>query len=144
MGYLKMLLFCDHFRFQTSVKIFHIVFCLNAAASHSIVKCFFDLSKRLGIGLRHEEYRCGFLNQEMRKIIATHDEACTAAENLEDKDYSDNVQEKVFDDILAKSKLAQLLKRVYDDVCHTGYTFTRINNWVQVSFCLPHRVHVLP
>lgn len=45
-------------RLQTSVKLFHIVFCLNAVASHSIVKCFHDLSKRLGIALRHEEYRC--------------------------------------------------------------------------------------
>lgn len=85
------------------------------------------------------------MNQEMRRIIATHDEACTApAEHLEDKEDSDNVPEKVFDDILSKSKLAQLMKRVYDDVCNTGYTFARINNWVQISFCLPHRVHVLP
>ncbi|ODM97728.1 Nitrogen permease regulator 3-like protein, partial [Orchesella cincta] len=129
--------------FQTSVKIFHIVFCLNAAASHSIVKCFFDLSKRLGIGLRHEEYRCGFMNKEMRKIIATHDEACTlATEHMEaGTEDHDNVQEKVFDDILAKSKLAQLMKRIYDDVCHSGFTFRRINNWVQISFCLPQRVH---
>ncbi|CAL8122765.1 unnamed protein product [Orchesella dallaii] len=128
--------------FQTSVKIFHIVFCLNAAASHSIVKCFFDLSKRLGIGLRHEEYRCGFMNKEMRKIIATHDEACTlATEHMEEPEDLDNVQEKVFDDILAKSRLARLMKRIYDDVCNSGFTFTRINNWVQISFCLPQRVH---
>ncbi|CAG7833317.1 unnamed protein product [Allacma fusca] len=126
--------------YQTSVKLFNIVFCLNARASHSIVKCFYDLSKRLGIGLRHEEYRCGYVSQEMKHIISKLDEACV---DHADED-SLNAREMLFNDILAMSNLAKLMKRVYDDVCDTGFVKIKINNWVQVSFCLPQKIHTLP
>lgn len=86
--------------------LFNIVFALQAQASHSIVKCYYDLSKRfiilyyiicynniiyviyrkknnfiiclrLGIALRHEEKRCGFLTEEIKIMVSTHDEVAT-------------------------------------------------------------------
>ncbi|XP_011257640.1 GATOR complex protein NPRL3 isoform X2 [Camponotus floridanus] len=57
-----------------SSMLFNIVFALQAQASHSIVRCYYDLSKRLGIALRHEERRCGFLTDEIKIMVSTHDE----------------------------------------------------------------------
>lgn len=59
---------------KQTLMLVHIVFALQAVASHSIVKCYYDLSRRLGVALRHEERRCGFVTSEMRTMIAAHDE----------------------------------------------------------------------
>lgn len=32
---------------------------------------------RLGIALRHEEKRCGFLTEEIKIMVSTHDEVAT-------------------------------------------------------------------
>lgn len=33
------------------------------------VKCYYDLSKRLGKALRHEEKRCSYLTEEMKIMV---------------------------------------------------------------------------
>ncbi len=50
------------------------VFALHATASHSIVKCYYDLSRRLGVALRHEEKRCGYVTQEAKIMVTANDE----------------------------------------------------------------------
>lgn len=35
------------------------------------VKCYYDLSKRLGKALRHEEKRCSYLTEEMKIMVRT-------------------------------------------------------------------------
>jgi len=62
----------------------------------------------------------------MKTIIALHDEACTAAQEEENKEQDEKAKIKMFDEILTKSKLAQLLKRVFDDVISKGCTFVRV------------------
>lgn len=57
-----------------SIILTNIVFALHATASHSIVKCYYDLSKRLGIALRHEERRCSYLSLETKAMVMAHDE----------------------------------------------------------------------
>ena len=57
-----------------SIILTNIVFALHATASHSIVKCYYDLSKRLGVALRHEERRCRYLSQETKTMVMAHDE----------------------------------------------------------------------
>lgn len=57
-----------------SCVLINVVFALQAVANHSIVKCYYDLSKRLGVALRHEEKRCGYVTDQMRQIILVHDE----------------------------------------------------------------------
>jgi hypothetical protein len=46
-----------------------------------------------------------------------------------------------FDLILQRSTLAHNLKAVYDDLISTGIVHVRVNRWIEVSFCLPQKVH---
>ncbi|XP_067011625.1 GATOR complex protein NPRL3 [Anabrus simplex] len=113
-----------------SIILINIVFALRATASHSIVKCYYDLSKRLGVALRHEERRCCYLSQQTKTMVTAHDEE----EQNEDSD-------SPFELILRRSSLALDLKNVYDDLSSTGLVHVRVNGWIEVSFCLPQKVH---
>lgn len=68
------------------------------------VKCYYDLSKRLGITLRHEEQRCGYVSEQTQLMTATHDDGCP----------------DTFQIILSKCSLARNLKEAYDNLCTTG------------------------
>lgn len=46
-----------------------------------------------------------------------------------------------FERILHSCTLAQDLKQVFEDVCTNGLIKLKVNDWVEVSFCLPHKVH---
>ncbi|KAF4519521.1 hypothetical protein B566_EDAN010707 [Ephemera danica] len=111
--------------------LINIQFALQATASHSIVKCYYDLSKHIGIALRHEEKRCEYLTQETKTMVAAHDEIAAHGDHTESP----------FDLILKRSALARDLKIVYDDLCSTGEVHMKINKWVEVSFCLPQKAH---
>ncbi|XP_015439288.1 PREDICTED: nitrogen permease regulator 3-like protein [Dufourea novaeangliae] len=118
-----------------SSMLFNIVFALQAQASHSIVKCYYDLSKRLGIALRHEEKRCGFLTEEIKIMVSTHDEVATRSESESDCDESPDEL------ILQRSLLARDLKSVFSSLSTSGIINIMINKWIQVRFCLPQKVH---
>ncbi|CAH2041341.1 unnamed protein product, partial [Iphiclides podalirius] len=142
--------------------LINIVFALQASASHSIVKCYYDLSKRLGKALRHEEKRCSYLTEEMKIMLAAHDEVSAldseinSGENDEDEEnlrhsvssttYSaENCNEETpksaFHLILQRSSLARSMKAVFEGLSSTGIVQVRINKWVLLSFCLPHKAH---
>ncbi|XP_018396328.1 PREDICTED: nitrogen permease regulator 3-like protein [Cyphomyrmex costatus] len=118
-----------------SSMLFNIVFALQAQASHSIVKCYYDLSKRLGIALRHEEKRCGFLTDEIKIMVSTHDEIAGRSEGESDSD------ESPYELILQRSSLARGLKSVFSNLSSSGIVNIIINKWIQVRFCLPQKVH---
>ncbi|KAM7147485.1 GATOR1 complex protein NPRL3 isoform 10-T15 [Molossus nigricans] len=46
-----------------------------------------------------------------------------------------------FHHILPKCKLARDLKEAYDSLCTSGVVRLHINSWLEVSFCLPHKIH---
>ncbi|XP_013173065.1 PREDICTED: nitrogen permease regulator 3-like protein [Papilio xuthus] len=141
--------------------LINIVFALQASASHSIVKCYYDLSKRLGKALRHEEKRCSYLTEEMKIMLATHDEvsALESEVNRENDEEEENLRHSVssatyshencgdgnpksaFHLILQRSSLARSMKAVFEGLSSTGIVQVRINNWVLLSFCLPHKAH---
>ncbi|CAH2248094.1 jg12765 [Pararge aegeria aegeria] len=142
--------------------LINIVFALQASASHSIVKCYYDLSKRLGKALRHEEKRCSYLTEEMKIMLATHDEVSAldseinSGENDDEEENSrhsvssttfslDNLPSSVpksaFHLILQRSSLARSMKSVFEELSSTGIVQVRINKWVLLSFCLPHKAH---
>ncbi|XP_041981161.1 GATOR complex protein NPRL3 [Aricia agestis] len=140
--------------------LINIVFALQASASHSIVKCYYDLSKRLGKALRHEEKRCSYLTEEMKIMLAAHDEVSSldsevnSGDNDDDEDsirssvsssmYTDNGANKpksAFHLILQRSSLARSMKAVFEELSSTGIVQVRINKWVLLSFCLPHKAH---
>ncbi|KAB0794262.1 hypothetical protein PPYR_13882 [Photinus pyralis] len=116
---------------DAGVLLIHIVFALQALASHSIVKCYHDLSKRLGIVLRHEEHRCGYIAEETLSMVSVHDDSCTSSFQFENP----------FKNILENCALAKNLKKVYDDLCSTGLVSIRINKWIPLTFCLPQKMH---
>ncbi|CAH0686260.1 unnamed protein product [Spodoptera exigua] len=141
--------------------LINIVFALQASASHSVVKCYYDLSKRLGKALRHEEKRCSYLTEEMKIMLAAHDEVSVLdsemkSDNDEDEDnlrhsvssatYSsengaDTAPKSAFHLILQRSSLARSMKSVFEELSSTGIVQCRINKWVLLSFCLPHKAH---
>ncbi|GAB0099511.1 GATOR complex protein NPRL3 [Sergentomyia squamirostris] len=125
---------------QKSFILVNIVFALYAQASYSIVKCYYELSKRLGIALFYEENRGGYLSDEMKVMVKTHDEVAIIMEQGGDNAITPKVP-SVFDLVLERSTLAQCLKTIYHDLCTTGLLNVTINQWVTLSFCLPQKAH---
>ncbi|XP_020289168.1 nitrogen permease regulator 3-like protein isoform X2 [Pseudomyrmex gracilis] len=119
-----------------SPMLCNIVFALHAQASYSVVKCYYNLSKRLGIALRHEEKRCGFLTDELKIMVSTHDEIAGRSEGESDCD------ESPYELILQRSSLARGLKSVFSNLSTSGIVSIIINKWIQVRFCLPQKVHL--
>lgn len=142
--------------------LINIVFALQASASHSVVKCYYDLSKRLGKALRHEEKRCSYLTEEMKIMLAAHDEVSALDSEVNgdvDEEDDENLRHSVssatyssengtdttpksaFHIILQRSSLARSMKCVFEELSNTGMVQVRINKWVLLSFCLPHKAH---
>ncbi|KAL6443476.1 hypothetical protein ACFW04_001568 [Cataglyphis niger] len=90
---------------------------------------------RLGIALRHEERRCGFLTDELKIMVSTHDEIAGRSEGESDCD------ESPYELILQRSLLARGLKSVFSNLSTSGIVSIVINKWIQVRFCLPQKVH---
>ncbi|XP_022130707.2 GATOR complex protein NPRL3 [Pieris rapae] len=141
--------------------LINIVFALQASASHSIVKCYYDLSKRLGKALTHEEKRCSYLTEEMKIMLEAHDQVSALDQEIngDNEDEEENSRHSVssttqnvdngtdsdpknaFDLILQKSSLAKSMKDVFEELSNTGIVQVTINKWVLLSFCLPHKAH---
>uniref|UniRef100_A0A6M2DIN5 GATOR complex protein NPRL3 n=1 Tax=Xenopsylla cheopis TaxID=163159 RepID=A0A6M2DIN5_XENCH len=117
----------------TSHILVNIVFALHAQASHSIVKCYYDLSKRLGTAIKLEEQRVAYLSEETKIMIAAHDELAASMDTT--------LSSSPFDLILKRSSLAQSLKTTFDDVSNTGLVNLQINRYLTVNFCLPQKAH---
>ncbi|XP_059499186.1 GATOR complex protein NPRL3 isoform X3 [Stegostoma tigrinum] len=122
-------------REMPTMILFNVVFALRANADPSVISCIHNLSRRIAIVLQHEEQRCQYLTQEAKLMLAIQDEVSTMSE-------SDGPQSP-FHHILPKCKLASDLKKAFDSLCTTGVVHLHINNWLELSFCLPHRIHRL-
>ncbi|KAI2666058.1 GATOR complex protein NPRL3 [Labeo rohita] len=114
--------------------LFSVVFALRANADASVINCMHNLSRRIAIALQHEERRCQYLTREAKLMLAVQDEVTTMTE-------TDGTPQSPFRQILPKCKLARDLKEAYDSLCTTGVVRLHINNWLEVSFCLPHKIH---
>lgn len=118
---------------QPQQMLINVVFALHAQASYSIVKCYYELSKRLGLALRFEEQRASYCTEETMLMARTHDELSSQQQPLE----------RTFDAITERCTLAQALKSIYHDLCTTGLLNTTLNQYLTVSFCLPQKAHQL-
>lgn len=123
---------------SSSSFLVNIVFALYASASYNVVKCYYELSKRLGHALYYEEKRTGYLSDEIRQMLKAHDEI-TAMEDTHEE--SSNHKLSRFDLVLERTTLAQCLKTCYYDLCQTGLLNITINHGVSLSFCLPQKAH---
>ncbi|KAL0992868.1 hypothetical protein UPYG_G00100350 [Umbra pygmaea] len=114
--------------------LFSVVFALRANADPSVISCMHNLSRRIAIALQHEERRCQYLTREAKLMLSVQDEVTTMTE-------TDGSPQSPFRQILPKCKLARDLKEAYDSLCTTGVVRLHINSWLEVSFCLPHKIH---
>ncbi|XP_068823167.1 GATOR1 complex protein NPRL3 isoform X5 [Capricornis sumatraensis] len=114
--------------------LFNVVFALRAHADPSVISCLHTLSRRIATVLQHEERRCQYLTREAKLILALQDEVSATA------DANDGPQSP-FHHILPKCKLARDLKDAYDSLCTSGVVRLHVNSWLEVSFCLPHKIH---
>ncbi|KAM4598543.1 GATOR1 complex protein NPRL3 isoform 2-T2 [Polymixia lowei] len=120
-------------REMPTMILFSVVFALRANADPSVISCMHNLSRRIAIALQHEERRCQYLTREAKLMLAVQDEITTMTEK--------GSPQSPFRQILPKCKLARDLKEAYDSLCTTGVVRLHINNWLEVSFCLPHKIH---
>ncbi|XP_076998471.1 GATOR1 complex protein NPRL3 isoform X3 [Tamandua tetradactyla] len=114
--------------------LFNVVFALRANADPSVISCLHNLSRRIAVVLQHEERRCQYLTREAKLILALQDEVSAVAD-------ADAGPQSPFRHILPKCKLARDLKEAYDSLCASGVVRLQVNNWLEVSFCLPHKIH---
>ncbi|XP_033998567.1 GATOR complex protein NPRL3 isoform X3 [Trematomus bernacchii] len=121
-------------REMPTMILFNVVFALRANADPSVISCMHNLSRRIAIALQHEERRCQYLTREAKLMLAVQDEITTMTE-------TEASPQSPFRQILPKCKLARDLKEAYDSLCTTGVVRLHINNWLEVSFCLPHKIH---
>ncbi|XP_017861031.1 PREDICTED: nitrogen permease regulator 3-like protein [Drosophila arizonae] len=113
--------------------LINIVFALHAQASYSIVKCYHELSKRLGLALKFEEQRSGYVTEQTALMARTHDEQQQQQQPLE----------RTLELIAERCSLAQALKSICNDLCTTGLLSTTLNQNLTLTFCLPAKAHQL-
>uniref|UniRef100_A0AAY4CMU6 GATOR complex protein NPRL3 n=1 Tax=Denticeps clupeoides TaxID=299321 RepID=A0AAY4CMU6_9TELE len=123
----------DNVRFVGHPTLLQLPHTIQANADPSVISCMHNLSRRIAIALQHEELRCQYLTHEAKLMLAVQDEVTTMTENCS--------PQSPFRQILPKCKLARDLKEAYDSLCTTGVVRLHINNWLEVSFCLPHKIH---
>ena len=111
------------------VRSFNVVFVLKATASYNVVESYQQLASKLGIGLRFEEKRDGFVTRETKTMLNIHDQ---------DAELS---PEDVYRKILEKSSLAQNLHHVFESLIETGIINFVLNENLTITFCLYHVVH---
>lgn len=121
---------------HSSKYMINIVFALLASASYSIVKCYYELSKRIGAALVFEEKRCEYLTKEMSLMLKIHDEVASAMESERE-----SREICAFTRILEESSLAQCLKNIHSEFCSSGLLNITINQSLTLCFCLPQKAH---
>uniref|UniRef100_A0A8C1X613 GATOR complex protein NPRL3 n=1 Tax=Cyprinus carpio TaxID=7962 RepID=A0A8C1X613_CYPCA len=108
--------------------LFSVVFALRANADTSVINCMHNLSRRIAIALQHEERRCQYLTREAKLMLAVQDEVTTMTESETSRGKH-----------IPPEALERSLKAIR--LCTTGVVRLHINNWLEVSFCLPHKIH---
>ncbi|CAF3326035.1 unnamed protein product [Rotaria socialis] len=131
-----------------NLKSFAIFFALRAIAKASVILSYQDMSKRIGTAIRCEERRASYLNQEYLKLISVIQQheaepndplnRLPNEENTRERDQKDNNKE-IYIIMAEQSPLAATLRQIYIDLQVSGEINISINNWLNVSCCLPHR-----
>ncbi|EFX76720.1 hypothetical protein DAPPUDRAFT_54916 [Daphnia pulex] len=120
---------------QESILSFNVVFALKASASHAVVDCYHEVSKRIAAALWHEERRVAYLSEEAKVMTSTQDDISS--------ELPDDPLDVPYHLILQRSQLARDLRRVYEDLQISGKIHLRINRWILISCCLPQKIYHL-
>ncbi|KAH0632091.1 hypothetical protein JD844_020154 [Phrynosoma platyrhinos] len=157
-------------REMPTMILFNVVFALRVRAPRdwvqfchstdpSVINCLHNLSRRIAIVLQHEERRCQYLTREAKLILAIQDEVSAMSESGAGAEAEPGgcprlacpcsrfwaIKVACF----AQAAVVGLLCPVEPDgpgfsfssLCTTGVVRLHINSWLEVSFCLPHKVH---
>ena len=138
---------------------------LTAAASFEIRNCIHQLALSFSAALAHEERRCGFLTQQAKMMISVYDEVTTnstsaastlnsnAASNAgvgisrggggggEDSCCNGHPNTSPYAVMLSRCSLARNLSSALESLKMKGVVQLYVNDWIPISFCLPHKVH---
>nr|CAB3264430.1 nitrogen permease regulator 3-like protein [Phallusia mammillata] len=112
----------------TTILSFNLVFVLKTNADYSVIESYQQLAAKIGLALRFEETRDNYITKETKKMLNIHEEYETCPV-------------RVHKQILKKSKLAQNLKGVFDDLTATGIIDFLLNDNIWITFCIYHKVH---
>lgn len=77
------------------------------------MKCYHDLSKRMGIILKYEEKRSGYVSEQNKVMTGIHDDCYATNQDAKTPQHA-------FEIILEKSSLASNIRKMYNDLCTTG------------------------
>ncbi|XP_055332030.1 GATOR complex protein NPRL3-like [Paramacrobiotus metropolitanus] len=122
---------------SSSLHMFHILFALSGEQiTQFVVDSYHRLAQKLAIAINHEESREGYLNKMVKQMIALLD-----MHQSIDSDSQKTDKTNPFVIVLEKNLLAKTLKQVFDEIVRRGTINVRINDWVQVSFCLLPKIH---
>lgn len=113
---------------------FSVFFVLQATQGPWIVSCYQDLSKQLSVALKHEEKRCQYLSSQAKIMATVYEEVNSLPEDMLTSPYETMIE---------KSQLAKQLQQIYDSLNSHGVAHLYINNWIEINFCLPHKLHSL-
>jgi len=118
----------------SNITMFQIVFALKAMAKYSVVQSYHELSQRIGLAIRHEEKRVGYLSRQTKYLISAMDEVTTLPEDQQEHPFSLSME---------RSSLAKDIMTIYHSLCSTGEIRLYLNKWIEISFCLPQKVYQL-
>lgn len=113
----------------------NIFYTFKASASHAVVDCYHEVSKRIAAALWHEERRVAYLSEEAKVMTSTQDDISS--------ELPDDPLDVPYHLILQRSQLARDLRRVYEDLQISGKIHLRINRWILISCCLPQKIYHL-
>lgn len=67
----------------------------------------------MGIILKYEEKRCGYVSEQNKLMTSVHDDCYAASQDSKTTQHA-------FEIILEKSSLASNIRKMYNDLCTTG------------------------
>ncbi|CAF1268804.1 unnamed protein product [Adineta ricciae] len=129
---------------STDLKSFAVFFVLRAIAKASVIISYQEMSQRIGTAIRCEEQRVHYLKNEYDKLltfIQPHEIAASDSSNRRqnEDDKAREIREQAYSMMAEESQLAATLKQIFTDLQVSGEINITINNWLNVSCCLPHR-----
>lgn len=134
---------------------FHVVFALKANAQHDVVDSYHELSQHISIALRSEERRCKYFTRQSKIMMSCHDEFAVSLTNQSNDNaiskynqhhhrnhcYQSSSPSSPYKLILKKCQLANELKRIFLQLCNEGIVSIKLNQWINLNFCLSQKVH---
>ncbi|GFN99606.1 nitrogen permease regulator 3-like protein [Plakobranchus ocellatus] len=121
---------------QHNILAVNVVFVLRANLPESVITCYQELAQQLTVAIAYEEKRCEYLTKQAKIMLAAVDE--TSVPGADDSDMVSTMKL-----IVHHSSLAKELRLVYDGLMSNGQVIFYLNQWVEINFCLPHKVHEL-